>query len=200
VTTVVAGIDLAGVETRPTGICFLANNFVKTKLVYTDNEIISEMLEEKPLVIAIDAPLSLPKGKTIDSKNCIRECDKALRKMGIRFFPLNFGGMRQLTLRGIKLRKKLTELGFTVIETYPGAAQDLLKLPRSKKNKEELRRKLAEMFNLKGDIEHKLTTHELDAVTCAIVAKLYLEGKYIAVGDPEEMLMILPQPLVFGAE
>lgn len=191
---VVAGIDLAGVETRPTGICFIVDSTVKTKLVYTDNEIVSEILREKPAVVAIDAPLSLPKGKTLDSKNCIRECDKALRKMGIRFFPLNFGGMRQLTLRGIKLKKKLTELGFTVIETYPGAAQDLLRLPRSKKNREELRRKLAEIFNLKGDIEHKLSTHELDAITCAIVAKLYLEGKYIAVGDPEEILMILPNP------
>jgi len=194
VAAVVAGIDLAGVETRPTGICFIVDSTVKTKLVYTDNEIVSEILREKPAVVAIDAPLSLPKGKTLDSKNCIRECDKALRKMGIRFFPLNFGGMRQLTLRGIKLKKKLTELGFTVIETYPGAAQDLLRLPRSKKNREELRRKLAEIFNLKGDIEHKLSTHELDAITCAIVAKLYLEGKYIAVGDPEEILMILPNP------
>ncbi|RLE93494.1 MAG: DUF429 domain-containing protein, partial [Thermoprotei archaeon] len=41
---VVAGIDLAGVETRPTGICFIVDSTVKTKLVYTDNEIVSEIL------------------------------------------------------------------------------------------------------------------------------------------------------------
>ena len=34
---------------------------------------------------------------------------------------------------------------------------------------------------------------ELDAVTCALVGKFYLEKKHIAIGDQEEMLMILPK-------
>ena len=188
------GIDLAGVENRPTGLCILIDNVVKVSLVYTDDEIILEALRERPDIIAIDAPLALPKGKTLNSKNCIRKCDRALRKMGIKFFPINFGGMRKLTIRGINLRAKLSSLGFKVIETYPGAAQEILGLPRAKKDFEALRRGLIEMFNLKGDIAKRISQHEIDAVTCAIVGRLYLEGKYIALGDPEEILMILPSP------
>lgn len=192
--TISMGIDLAGVESRPSGICILRDDFTKIFMVYRDEEIISIALSEKPMIIAIDAPLALPKGKTLDSKNCIRECDKALRDIGIRFFPINFGGMRKLTLRGIKLRGRLENMGFKVIETYPGAAQDILGLPRVKKDAKKLQMELIKIFNLKGDIEKKLNYHQLDAVTCAIVGRLYLEGNYLALGDPEEILMILPAP------
>lgn len=188
------GIDLAGVDVRPSGICILIGNYTKVSTAYTDEEIINIALNEKPEIIAIDAPLALPKGKTIDSKNCIRECDKALRKMGIRFFPINFGGMRKLTIRGIKLRKKLEKLRFEVIETYPGAAQDILGLPRVKRDAKKLQLELIEIFKLRGDVKKELNHHQLDAVTCAIVGKLYLEDRYLSLGDPEEILMILPAP------
>ncbi|MCS7368883.1 MAG: DUF429 domain-containing protein [archaeon GBS-70-058] len=189
------GVDLASMESRETGICILRGVHVRTMTVHGDFEILNLALMEKPHVIAIDAPLSLPKGKTLDSKSCVRECDKELLKIGIRFFPLNFKWMKQLTMRGIKLRTELTNMGFRVIETYPGGAQQILGIPRVKRRREELRRKLVEMFNLSGDIlEKRLNPHELDAVTCAIVGKLYLEGEFIAIGDPSEMLMILPKP------
>lgn len=189
------GVDLASMESRETGICILRGVYVKTMTVHGDGEILNLALLEKPHVIAIDAPLSLPKGKTLDSRGCVRECDRELLRMGIRFFPLNFKWMRQLTMRGMKLRAELTGMGFRVIETYPGGAQQILGIPRVKRGREELRRKLVEMFNLSGDIlERRLSPHELDAVTCAIVGKLYLEGEYIAIGDPSEMLMILPKP------
>ena len=187
------GIDLAGSRSRPTGICILEDNIANVYTVYLDSEIIDFALKFKPNIIAIDAPLALPKGKSLDSKYCVRECDKALWKMGIKFFPINFGGMRQLTLRGIRLREKLTGLGFKVIETYPGGAQDILGLPRAKRNFEELKRKLIEIFNLKINVVGKLTVHGLDAITCAIVGKMFLEGNYIALGDPNEILMILPK-------
>ncbi|MEM0084287.1 MAG: DUF429 domain-containing protein [Candidatus Methanomethylicia archaeon] len=192
---VVVGVDLAGVETRPTGICVLKGNFVKVLTVYGDEEIIDIIVGEKPNVVAIDAPLSLPKDKTLDSKYCIRVCDRELMRMGIKFFPLNFKWMKNLTERGIRLRRILTDMGFNVIETYPGGAQQILGLPRVKKGKEYLRLKLKEIFDLNGDINNeKLTPHEIDAVTCAVVGRLYLEGNYIAIGDPDEMVMILPKP------
>ncbi len=187
------GIDLAGSKSRPTGICILSDNLARAFTVYGDDEIVDLAIKWKPHIIAIDAPLALPKGKSLNSKYCIRECDRELRKMGIKFFPINFGGMRQLTIRGIRLRKRLSSLGFNVIETYPGAAQDILGLPRAKRNPNELRRRLIEMFNLKLIAECKITTHILDAITCAIVGKMFLEGKYMALGDPTEILMILPE-------
>jgi predicted nuclease with RNAse H fold len=66
----VVGIDLAGSESRQTGFCVLRGMKVETLIVYSDDEIIRKIEELKPRVIAIDAPLSLPKGrKSIDEKS-----------------------------------------------------------------------------------------------------------------------------------
>ena len=81
----VLGLDLAGVETRPTGLCVLMDMKAKTSLVYLDEEIVKRVEESKPKVVAIDAPLSLPAGReSIDQKTSIhlRECDKELLKKG----------------------------------------------------------------------------------------------------------------------
>jgi len=189
----VIGIDLAGVETRPTGFCILDKKLnAETFVIYTDKEIIQRISEIKPEIIAIDAPLALPKGrKSLEKRNNIhlRECDRQLLKMGIRFFPITLGPMRKLTERGIKLRKFL-EKKFKVIETYPGAAQDILKIPRKQRGIEKLRKGLMKL-GIKG-IENCIDNDELDAVTCALVGKLYLDKNYLPIGDPKEVLMILP--------
>jgi predicted nuclease with RNAse H fold len=189
----VIGIDLAGVETRPTGFCILDKKLnAEIFVVYTDKEIIQRISEIKPEIIAIDAPLALPKGrKSLKERNNIhlRECDRQLLKMGIKFFPITLGPMRKLTERGIKLRKFL-EKRFEVIETYPGAAQDILKIPRKQKGIEKLKKGLMKL-GIKG-IENSISHDELDAVTCALVGKLYLDKNYLPIGDPKEVLMILP--------
>jgi hypothetical protein len=189
----VIGVDLAGVETRPTGFCILDKKLnAEAFVVYTDKEIIQRISEIKPEIIAIDAPLALPKGrKSLKKRNNIhlRECDRQLLKMGIKFFPITLGPMRKLTERGIKLRKFL-EKRFKVIETYPGAAQDILKIPRKQKGIEKLKKGLMKL-GIKG-IENSISNDELDAVTCALVGKLYLDKNYLPIGDPKEVLMILP--------
>ena len=38
-----------------------------------------------------------------------------------------------------------------------------------------------------------LTGDELDAVNCALVARDYAGGSYLAIGDPSEIMMILPK-------
>jgi predicted nuclease with RNAse H fold len=191
----VIGIDLAGTENRPTGFCIMNNKMnVKTKILYKDREIIKNILEEKPKIIAIDAPLSLPKGrKSLEQKSNIhlRECDRELLRNKIKFFPITLGPMRELTKRGIRLKKILNKKGFEVIEVYPGGAQDLLKIPRKSKSIEGLRKGL-EMLGIKG-LSENMTDHELDAVTSAFVAKLYLEKKYIAYGDNDEGVIIMPK-------
>jgi predicted nuclease with RNAse H fold len=99
--------------------------------------------------------------------------------------------MRELTKRGIRLKKILNKKGFEVIEVYPGGAQDLLKIPRKSKSIEGLRKGL-EMLGIKG-LSENMTDHELDAVTSAFVAKLYLEKKYIAYGNNDEGVIIMPK-------
>lgn len=123
------GIDLAGVESRPTGFCLMDDNLVDNSfLFYTDEEIIAETIKGQPDVVAIDAPLSLPRGREslwIRSNIHLRECDRELLKMRIKFFPLTLGPMRQLTERGMRLKTKLERKNMRVIETYPGAAHSI---------------------------------------------------------------------------
>lgn len=188
------GIDLAGVETKPTGFCVLNKKLdAITHVLYTDSEIIQMTLKIKPKIVAIDAPLALPKGrKSLEERSDIhlRECDRQLLKMGIKFFPITLGPMRKLTKRGIKLRKILEKKGFEVIETYPGAAQDILKIPRKQKGLEKLKKDLEKM-GIK--ITRKISGDELDAITCALVGKMYQDRNYLAIGSPKEILMILPK-------
>ncbi|MHA1632584.1 MAG: DUF429 domain-containing protein [Candidatus Freyarchaeota archaeon] len=192
----VVGIDLAGSEKRPTGFCVLDENLnCKTSILFSDREIISSTLKAKPRIVSIDAPLSIPKGrKTIHDRKGphLRECDRELLRMRIKFFPITLGPMRKLTERGIKLKRIFEKKGLKVIETFPGAAQDILKIPRKQEGLEKLRKGLIKL-GIKGDVfKKKVSGDELDAITCALVGKMFLEGKFLAIGDKEEGLMILP--------
>ena len=99
--------------------------------------------------------------------------------------------MRQLTERGILMRVALEKKGLIVIETYPGAAQDILHIPRKGRRLDKLAGGLS-LAGIKG-LDSTISGHELDAVTCALVGIMYLRGIYRAIGDPDEMLMILPR-------
>lgn len=192
------GIDLAGVKERETGFCVLDESlYARTCILYSNEQIVQEIEKIKPNVVSIDAPLALPKARPSLSAKYkkyphLRECDKELARMGIKFFPITIGPMRKLTMRGIKLRKTLENKGFKVIESFPGAIQDVLKMPRKQRGVEKLRKALIE-YGINGDTEkEKISSHELDAITSALVGKFFLEGNYLAIGDPEEILMILP--------
>jgi predicted nuclease with RNAse H fold len=113
--------------------------------------------------------------------------------MGIKFFPITLGPMRALTKRGIQLRAYFERFGFDVIETYPGAAQDLQGVKRKQYGLEALQRSLMRL-GCKGDITKRpLTGDELDAISCALVARDYGKGNYLAIGNPAEIMMILPK-------
>lgn len=176
--SVIVGLDLAGVESRPTGFCVLKELVADTCLVYSNEEIVRRTLESGPKVVAIDAPLGLPPGrKSIEQRTGVhlRECDKELLRRGIRFFPITLGPMRKLTQRGILLKKTLEHKHLKVIEVYPGGAQDVLGIPRKQQGITKLKAGL-EKQGIKG-LHDQMTDHELDAVTCALVGKLFLEGK-----------------------
>jgi hypothetical protein len=91
------------------------------------------------------------------------------------------------------LAKRLDRLGVESIETFPGGAQDILGIPRKQASLEALQKGLAGICT--GDVvERVLTGDELDAINCALVARDYASGSYLAIGDPSEILMILPRP------
>jgi len=193
---IVIGIDLAGSEKRNTGICILNENLeAKCFIVHKDKEILELIEKFKPNLIAIDAPLSLPKGrKSLDRKEKIhfRECDKKLFEFGIKFFPITLGPMRMLTKRGIKLRKILEKKGYRVIEVYPGATQDILKIPRKSVNTKRLREGLKKLgIKIEG---RKLTHDELDAITAAYTGYLHLKERSLVLGDQKEGFIVIPKP------
>lgn len=186
---VVVGIDLAGVETRPTGFCILREKSFETSIVYTDEEIIKKVASINPDVVAIDAPLSLPRGrKSIDERTNIhlRGCDRELLRRGIKFLPITLGAMRKLTKRGMEL-KRILEKNHKVIEVYPGGAQDIWSIERNGTGLRTGLRKLG--FKLNSNI----TDHEMDALTCAIVGRLFLEGKIDIYGNSIEGTIIMPK-------
>ena len=193
------GIDLAGSPKRPTGLC-VTNDRLNTwcSVAYSDAEILDAVRKSKARFAAVDAPLALPKGRHCLGEHCrgrahFRTCDRVLMRMRIKFFPVTIGPMRTLTTRGISLKKKLERLGVQVVETYPGASQDLLGFPRKQHDLEGLRKALVGI-GCSGDVAARnLTGDELDAVSCALVARDYAKGSYMAIGDPSEIMMILPR-------
>lgn len=187
----IIGLDLAGVESRPTGLCILEDMKAETFLVYKDEDILKSIEERRPRIVAIDAPLGLPAGReSIEQKTKVhlRECDKELLLRGIKFFPITLGPMRKLTSRGINLRRTLENKHFRVIEVYPGGAQDILGIPRKQKGLERLRAGLKKV-GVRG-LSNRMSDHELDAVTCALVGKLFLEGESVTYGTSEQGIVM----------
>ncbi len=187
----VVGLDLAGSEKRPTGFCKLEGLRAETADVYSDEEILQRVRQVKPLLVAIDAPLSLPPGrKTIEDRSGehLRASDKELLRRKIRFFPITLGPMRNLTERGIRLRQKLESQRLRVIEVYPGGAQDVLDIQRKQNGLGKLKAGL-EALGLAG-LREGMSDHELDAATCAYVGKLFIEGQAEAYGPADDAIIM----------
>lgn len=186
-------IRFGRVKTRPTGFCKLTGAQIITADVYTDADILKKTRASQPNVVAIDAPLSLPPGReSIDNRRGehLSESVRELLRKGITLFPITLGPMRKLTLRGIELRRILEFEGFKVIEVYPGGSQDLLGISHKHQGLEKLRAGL-QALGING-FSANASNHELDAVTCAYVGKLFLENKSICYG-PGNNAIIMPK-------
>ena len=190
----VLGLDLAGVAHRPTGACLLLGRKAQTCVLHTDEEILEFARRTRPTLAAVDAPLHLPPGrKSIDDRNgChLRPCDEDLRRRHIPFFPITLGPMRVLTVRGMKLKKKLEALRIRVVEIYPGGAQDVWRIPRAKRNRAGLLAGLRRLGLL--GLAAKATADELDAASGALAGQLFLKGQAEVLGDFRTGAIILPK-------
>lgn len=172
----VVGIDLTGSEKRASGLAHLdGTGQAVTYRLKTDQEIIEKVKWLCPDLVSIDSPLSLPEDKT----KIYRECELELKRRGIGVYWCLLPSMKNLTYRGIRLAGSLRIMGYETIESYPGAAQDILGIPRKSKGIQVLAGSLAE-YGIKGDLD--VSHDELDAITAAIVGQLYLKGEYEALG------------------
>lgn len=193
----IVGIDLTGSERRATGWALLDGPRATTKAIHSDDKLIAETLEANPDVVSIDSPLSIPEG-IVDPDlpgdfPIYRRCELALKRMGISVFWCLLPSMKGLTKRGINLASQLRGHGLKVIESYPGAAQDLLGIPRKGASLEELKQGMGRI-GIKGDYLTGAVCHdEVDAITSALVGLFYLADDYIALGTPKEEYLIVPR-------
>jgi uncharacterized protein YprB with RNaseH-like and TPR domain/predicted nuclease with RNAse H fold/dephospho-CoA kinase len=197
----VVGIDLSGSEGKPSGWCWLHGNNAITRRIATDEDLIQATTEARPHLVSIDSPLSLPKGRTTVNDDdpgrktfgITRYCERVLRQRGINVYPCLIKSMQKLTARGMSLAAHLRGLGVPVIESYPGAAQDILGIPRKGNNHIFLKQGLVE-FGIRGNYVEKEVSHdELDAITSAIVGAFFWVGKFEALGDMDEEHLIIPK-------
>ena len=187
---VIVGVDLAGSPRRATGLCVLKGMHAQTRIALTDEDILNAIGEAKPQLVPIDAPLSLPPGRTrIQDRTGehLRECDRELQRRKIRFFPITLGPMRMLTERGLALQVQIEALGYRAVECYPGAAQDIWGLPRQRHDLPGLLQGLRRL-GIKG-LRKRMTGDELDAVTAALVGRWFLEGRGEMLGGEKGILI-----------
>ncbi len=192
------GIDLTGSEKKASGFAVLSGTIAETVAIFTDDEMVERISEIKPAIISIDSPLSLPEGRCCSDKNCecskfgiMRYCELLLRHFGIGVYPCLIDSMVNLTARGMNLTARLRSIGYNVIESYPGVAQDLLHIPRKRKGLEFLLNGMKN-FGIEG-IRKDITHDEADAITSAIVGYFYLSNKYVGMGNEEEGYLIVPK-------
>lgn len=208
----IVGIDLTGSETRPSGWCVLRGAIAETEMIRTDDEMVERILAISPALVSIDSPLSIPFGRSrVEDDDparaefgIMRRCERELKRRGINVYPCLLPSMQALTKRGIRLASRLRSFGVPVIESYPGAAQDIMGIARKGAGKDFLKEGLAD-FGIYGNFLTCPVRHdELDAITSAVVGSFFLAGKHEALAGPSEDALIIPDlkavpsPIVVG--
>jgi uncharacterized protein len=192
------------VERNPTGVAVLrAGHLERLDSVYTDADILAAAaLAAGGGVVAVNAPLSLPLGRCCLDDDCrcryepgvrSRELERQLRRMGVPILATAL--IKILARRGVRLAAPLREAASApVIEVYPHATLRLLGLPAAGKRTAMGRRRIhAALQPLVPGLDHpRATEHELDAVVCALTAKLWQMGRARLVGLEEEGTMVIP--------
>lgn len=179
-TVKVIGIDLAGLETNPSGFAILAGKKFATRTLHTDEQILEHCAAQKPAVVAIDAPLSLPRGGNL------RKADRSLIKIGFRVFPPKFSGMKSLTERGIKLARKIRKFKIDVIEVHPRTSGLIIF------GTDDRRIWMEELGKRGYEFEGGTSRHETDAAIAALTGLLYLRKRTKRIGAPNEGTIIIP--------
>jgi len=178
----IVGIDLASKPERPTGWACLKGNKIKVKKIFSDENILEETAHAKPVIVAIDAPLTLPK------RGVNRESDREMRRRGYPVLPPLYPAMKMLTYRGIKLAEKLRDQEIDVIEVHPTSTRKSLSMPvKDWKNI----RKIFKQMGIQG-LSGDLSSHELDAVTAAITGYLHIKRDTEKIGDSVEGYIVVP--------
>jgi len=203
------GIDLTSAETKPSACLGLDNqlNLIYSGCLNGDSDIRQLVTRYAFELIAIDAPLSLPKGLCCLEESCScqptaegkgRDCERELARLGIPcYFTTKKSIIKAMVYRGIRLKTELEAMGYEVIEVYPYAT----KLRLFGKNIPQKTTPAGLAF-LRQHISQLLPSiiayidgfnHDLcDAAIAAYTAFLHSRGQTELCGDPEEGTICLP--------
>ena len=174
----------------------------------SDTEILSSIESYQPAIVAIDAPLSLPRGLCCLEEPCpchtdeghrFRNCERDLARRGIPcFFTTKKSIIKKMVYRGIRLKVELCRRGFEVVEVYPFATKvRLWRRPLPRKTTAQgiawLRERLREIRPALGPYLCSFDHNLCDAALAAYTAFLCSRGQAEPVGDEGEGFIYIPR-------
>ncbi len=151
------GLDLAAKEKNPSGLATIEGRKIGVWTLHTDEEIMKRIREEKPIMVAIDAPLTT----RVD-----RYADKYLRRYGA--LSLKIPAMMTLAKRALNIVAQIKEI--RVIEVFPTATAKILGFYR--RNKMEMLSFFSSFI-----LPEVKNEHEVDAIIAAYTAHLHFMGE-----------------------
>lgn len=203
------GVDLTA-GARPTDVAGLneAGTSVRFARIQTDFELLDLLADVGAGVVAIDSPIGLPRGMCCLEESCPcaplgpgtgRSAERALAVRGIPcFWTTKRTIIKPMIYRAMALKDRLTAAGYATLEVYPYAVkwQLLGRALPSKTRPEGILRLVAgarmELPDCSWPEPWTPSHDQLDALFCAITARLYDRGETEALGDPREIPIIVP--------
>jgi len=204
------GIDLSSSPKRVSTLVSIDGSGRLTRIAsFKEVEEMFGMLEgNRPEVVAIDVPLSLPSGLHCLEETCAcahsngrkgRMGEVELAQMGIGcFFTSKKSIIKPLIYRGVKFRKLLVDRGYEVIEVYPYATKVMVfgdQMPS--KNKPEalefLKTNLPSLVQGADEYSKSLNHDRCDAILTAYTAHLFLKRETDSLGNEEEGAIAVPR-------
>ncbi len=190
------GVDLAGRIDAVTGIAAVSD---KKELVFV-NEVKPDIAirnyidYHRPVIIGIDAPLSIPNGKY--GTYASRKCDRDLIGLGIPTFATSM--LAQLTFRALTIQSVLSQK-YQIIEVYPHATRIRMGVQgkhhkNTEKGRELIQSKLSRFVkNMPRSSKVLLSSDSLDAILAAYTAYLHFNHLTEGIGDESEGKIFIPK-------
>lgn len=203
------GIDLTSSPKRPSACVGLDEKLrlVFYDLLSSDGDILEAIESHCPGIVAIDAPLGLPKGLCCLEESCScqaqlpgkgRICERELSRRGIPcYYTTKKSIIKNMVYRAISLKREIVAHGCEVIEVYPYATKVALfgrSIPPKSKPagisflRQGLAKLMPHMAPYLPQFDHDLC----DALVAAYTAYLYTQGEAEVLGDIEEGAICVP--------
>lgn len=203
-----AGIDPTCSTKKASAYALLTEHLrvVRLESLWSDSDIIAAIERDRPVLTAIDAPLTLPLHLHCLDTDCPcgdplapkgRRCERDLASQNIGcFFTTKKSIIAGMVRRGLNLKKELAARNCAVIEVYPYATKRVLwgrNIPKKTtvKGRDFLRNHLSPLVSGLGN--ETLSHDSYDAVLAAYTAYLHRCGATELVGDSREGKIIIPR-------